>query len=211
MLTQPAGIGQKRTLSRAGSTNFLDFELIKFLKVDTNEDVPCPDAHNPMLSQLRGLETIGGSCLVGMFPEISLILTDGHESPPGLVDYFKVGLLNIVSSKLKDVLQSINAEVEYFPVMVFYYHEQLSHYFVANPLKRFDAVDLNASDVEIDEELGDALSVLHLVLDESKFFGTRLAVVSEIQQIAVSDDVCEAVVAAGCIGCAFVDPATMRY
>ena len=164
-----------------------------------------------MLSQLRGLKTIGGSSLAGLFPDISLMLTDGYESPPGLVDYFKVGLLNIVSSKLKDVLQSVNAEVEYFPVTVFYRHERLSHYFVANPLKRFDAVDLNASDVDIDEELGDALSVRHLVLDKSKFLGTRLAVVSEVQLIAVSDEVSAAVVAAGCTGCTFVEPATERY
>jgi len=55
------------------------------------------------------------------------------------------------------------AEVEYFPVTVFYRHEHLRHYFVATLLKRFDAVELNASDIEMDEELGDALSVRHLV------------------------------------------------
>jgi hypothetical protein len=185
--------------------------MIKFLKIDTSGDVPCPDARNPELLKLRGLQTMGGSSLVGTFPHLSLILTDGYESPPGLVDYFKVGLLNIVSSKLKAVLQLMSAEVEYFPVSVSYRNQVLSHYFVAHPLKRFNAVDLNASDIEIDDDLGDALSVRHLVLDESKFLGTRLAVVSEVQMIGVSDEVCTAVVAAGCIGCTFVEPATVRY
>lgn len=187
--------------------------MIKFLQVDSSGIVPCPEAHNPMLSKLRGLKTIGGASLAGKFPEISLTLKDGYESPQGLVDYFKVGLLNVVSSKVKDALQAVSAEVEYFPVTVFYRNELLSYYFVAHPLKRFNAVDLTASDIEFDDELpsGPALSVRHLVLDESTFLGTHLAVISELQLIAVSDEVREAIVAAGCIGCAFVEPSTVRY
>lgn len=185
--------------------------MIKILQVDTSGNVPYPDAHNPMLSRLHGLPTIGGTSLAGRFPDISLTLTDGYESPPGLVDYFQVGLLHIASSKLKDLLQSMNAEVEFFPVSVSYRNERLDHYFVANPLKRFNAVDLSASEIEIDDELGDALSVRHLALDESKFVGTRLAVISEIQRIGVSNEVSTAVEEAGCTGCRFVEPATVRY
>ena len=185
--------------------------MIKILQVDTSGSVPYPDAHNPMLSKLHGLLTIGGTSLAGRFPDISLTLTDGYESPPGLVDYFQVGLLHIASSKLKDLLQSMNVEVEFFPVSVSYRGERLDHYFVANPLKRFNAVDLNASEIEIDDELGDALSVRYLALDESKFLGTRLAVISEIQRIGVSDEVWTAVEEAGCTGCTFVEPSTVRY
>lgn len=166
-----------------------------------------------MLSALRGLKTIGGTSLEGKFPEISLTLKDGYECPPGLVDYFKVGLLNVVSSQLKGVLQSVSAEVEYFPVSVFYRDELLSQYFVAHPLKRFNAVDLTASDIEFDDELpsGPALTVRHLVLDESTFLGINLAVVSEVQLIGLSDQVRTAIVDAGCVGCAFVEPSTVRY
>lgn len=185
--------------------------MIKILQVDTSGNVPCPDAHNPILSRLHGLLTIGGTSLAGRFPDILLTLMDGYESPPGLVDYFKVGLLHIVSSKLKDLLQSMNVEVDFFPVSVSYRSERLDHYFVANPLKRFNAVDLSVSELEIDDELGDALSVRHLALDESKFLGTRLAVISEIQRIGVSDEVSKAVEEEGCTGCTFVDPATVRY
>lgn len=165
--------------------------MFKLLQVDTNGNVPCPEAHNPMLSALRGLKTVGGTSLAGKFPDVSLIPTDGYECPPGLVDYFRVGLLNVVSSKLRDVLQAINAEIECFPATVFYRDVPLSGYFVAHPLKRFQAVNLTASDIEFDDELpaGPALSVRRLVLDESKFLGTRLAVISEIQQIGVSGDV----------------------
>jgi len=185
--------------------------MIKILQVDTSGNVPNPDAHNPMLSRLHGLLTIGGTSLAGKFPEISLTLTDGHESPSGLVDYFQAGLLHIASSKLKDLLQSMNVEIEFFPVSVSYRSERLDQYYVANPLKRFNAVDLNASEIEIDEELGDALSVRHLVLDESKFHGTRLAVISEIQRIGVSDEVSTVVENAACTGCTFVEPGTVRY
>lgn len=165
-----------------------------------------------MLSALRGLKTIGGTSLAGTFPDISLILEDGYECPPGLVDYFRVGLLNVVSSKLKDVLQAMDAEVECFPVTVFYRDVPLSSYFVAHPLKRFQAADLTASDIEFDDDLpsGPALFVRRLVLDESKFVGTRLAVISEVQRIGVSSDVSAAIVAAGCIGCTFVEPETVR-
>ena len=188
-------------------------KMIKFLKIDTSGNVPCPEAHNPTLSALHGLKTAGGTSLTGKFPDISLVLKDGSESPPGLVDYFKVGLLSVVSSKLKDVLHAMDAEVEYFPVTVFYRDVPLNDYFVANPLKSIRAVDLAASDIELDDELpsAPALSVRHLVLDESKFRGTRLAVISEVHEIGMSADVCAAIVAAGCVGCTFVEPVTVRY
>lgn len=186
--------------------------MIKLMRVDVSGTVPCPDASNPMREKLKGLKTFGGVTLAGIFPALTLVLRDGYESPRGLVDYFSVGLLKIVSSKLKTVFETVGAEFEYFPVTVLYRGKPTREdFFVANPLQRFNAVDLANSDVEIDEELGDALAVTKLVLDETRFETVKLAVIAEIQTIGARPEVVAAIEAAGCIGCAFVNPDTLRY
>ncbi|WP_156648814.1 imm11 family protein [Massilia sp. Leaf139] len=150
--------------------------------------------------------------MAGRFPHLTLVLTDAADGPAGLVDYFTVGLLNVVSSKLPAVLEEVGAEIEYFPVTVLYHGDATaSEYFVANPLRRLDAIDHQQSVVELDEEMGDALAVTKLVLDEARLKDVRMAVIAEIQRIGVQDDVAAAIEAAGCIGCAFVDPISIRY
>lgn len=186
--------------------------MIKLMNVDVSGRNPCPIAINLDLEKLRGLKTLGGVSLKGSFPTLTIALRDGDESPPGIVDYFKVGLLNVVSSKLKNIFESLNAEMEYFLVNVIYNGEPTQlHYFVANPLKRFDAIDIINSEVVLDEELGDALSVKKLVIDQMKFQNVKLAVIGEIQQIGVQDEVAESIMLSDCIGCAFIDPITVLY
>jgi hypothetical protein len=186
--------------------------MIQLMEVDTSGNVPCPEVDNPMLSKLRGLKTNGGVSLAGKFPELTLTLNDGYETPPGLVDYFRVGLLKVVSSKLKVVFDSEGAELEYFPVTVLYRNEPTSsQYFVANPLKRIKAIDLGESEVELDDEVGMAWSVKKLIIDESKFNGIKLAVIAEIQRIGLQPDLALAVQLSGCTGCTFINPITVRY
>lgn len=186
--------------------------MIQILQVDASGRVPCPEVSNPTRSKLLGLKTMGGISLAGKFPELTLVAQDGHEAPPGLVDYFKVGLLHVVSERLKAVFSSHNAELEYFPAVVIYDGSTTeARYFIANPLKRIKAVDLGKSDIELDGELGDALWVKRLVLDESCFSGVGLAVIDEVQRIGVQPEIALAVELAGCRGCTFVSPATVRY
>ena len=157
-----------------------------------------------MRSKLRGLKTMGGVSLAGEFPELTLAVQDGYDAPPGLVDYFKVGLLHVVSERLKAVLSSHNAELEYFPAVVMYNGSATEvKYFVANPLKRIKAIDLGKSDIELDGE--------KLVLNESCFSGIKLAVIDEVQRIGLQQEIALAVESAGCTGCSFVSPATVRY
>jgi len=186
--------------------------MIKLLQVDASGNVPYPEAHHPTLSKLRGLKVIGGSSLAGKFPDLSLILQDGYECPRGSVDYFRVGLLNVVSARLRDVFVSVGAETEFFPVSVYYHGRVLqNHYFAANFLIRVRAIDMSKSDVELNDELGDALSVRQLVLDESVLKGVRVAVIDEINSLAVDPTTAEAILSAGCIGCALVDPPSFKY
>jgi len=165
-----------------------------------------------MLHELKGLKTLGGVSLTGRFPQLVLTLKDCVETPAGLIDYFQVGLLNVVSSKLKEVFESVDGEFEYFPVTVLYKQNPTEvPYFVANPLNRFSAIDHSRSDVEIDEELGDALVVRKLVVDEARFAGHQIAVISEIQRIGVVPEVAAAIAASGCSGITLVDPSSVHY
>lgn len=187
-------------------------QMIQLIRVDTSCKVPCPIASNPMLEKLKGLKTGGGVSLQGRFPDLVLTLKDDAEAPSGLVDFFTVGLLRVVSAKLRDVFNSVDGEFEYFPVTVLYEGVSTKEkYYIANPLVRIDAVDVSRSDVEIDPEIGDVLTVKKLVLDESRFIGHRIALIREIGRLGVIPHVAEAVSSSGCIGITFVDPATVRY
>lgn len=181
--------------------------MIKLMDIDSSGEVPYPEVHNPMLDRLMGVRKIGGVSLMGQFPEITLILNDGPEAPTGLVDYFQSGLLNVVSNKLKKVFESVNAELEYFPVHVIYKDTQSTiDYFVANPLVRLNAIDKEKSDIDFNEDVLVATDVRHLVLNETLLIGKKLAVIGEIQMIAVQNVVAELVEQSGCIGCKFIDP-----
>jgi len=186
--------------------------MIKILRIDTSGSVRCPETESPMLSKLRGLKTMGGFSLDGKFPDLTLILKDGYESPSGMVDYFEVGLLNVISAKFKAILENCGAELEYFLSTVLYNEKPTAmQFFVENPLKRIKGIDVHKSEVKLDEELGDALWVKKLVLDESKFADVKLGVIDEIQCIGVKEELASAIVPSGCTGCSFVDPITIRY
>jgi hypothetical protein len=86
-----------------------------------------------------------------------------------------------------------------------------TEYFVGNPLKRIKGMDKERSIVEIGAEIGDAISVEKLVLDESQFEGAKFSVVHEVNRIAVSEDVVAAIRNADCTGCIFVDASSVRY
>lgn len=185
--------------------------LFKLLRVDTSGQVPCPEARNLSLPKLRGLKTLGGVSLAGKFPAVTLSLSDGFESPSGLTDYFSVGLLHIVSEKMKAALQLARAEVELFPVSVLYEGQTTKiKYFAANTMLRLEAVDREKSTIDFCPETNMALSITKLVLNEALLIGHSLAMIAEIQHIAVSPNLVSALRMAGCTGCSFVAPETVE-
>lgn len=185
---------------------------IKLLDYDTSGQVPFPMAEEESSEILDNLTLGGGAALAGSFPKLDIYVEDFDDGPNGLVDFFRTISLTIVSRKLKTTFESVGAELEYFPVDLIYHDVRISNeYFVANPLLRINAVDLVKSDVEIDDEIGDALAVSKLILDESKFENINLAVIHEINRIGVQPHVVKAVMDNGCTGCVFVEPDTVRY
>lgn len=128
------------------------------------------------------------------------------------MDYFTVGLLTVVSSKLKSVFESVGAEIEFFPVSVFYQGMKTDEqYFAANPLLAVKAVDFSRSKVEYDEDAEDCFSVHTLIIDESKLHGRRVVIVQEINVLAVQEELAAMIEAAGCVGMVFIDPDSLRY
>lgn len=186
--------------------------MIKILTSDTSDEAPYPDVENPMLDEIMDLPTARGVSLMGKFPHLTLIANDGYEGPPGLVDYFTVGDLAVVSSNLKAVFESGGAEVEYFPVTVLYRNVPTeTEYFVANPLHLISGVNMAESVVTVDKRLGDCTSVEKLVIDDSKFNGLNLAIIDEISMTGVQEELALLVESSGCTGFEFVDPLTIRY
>jgi Immunity protein family (Imm11) len=79
------------------------------------------------------------------------------------------GLL-IVHRRVKDVMERVNrGETEYLPLAIHNHKRRLASadYFVVNPLGTHDVLDLDASDIEWDED-GDVIHVNKMVLDPKK-------------------------------------------
>lgn len=183
--------------------------MIKLLSMDTSEGAPFPDASIPEMEKLAGLKLSGGNSLAGKFPALTLLLEEGYEAP-GVGDYFQVGSLKVVSEKLKLAFERAQAELEYFPVVVIYEDDPTeTPYFVANPLKRIHAID-QANSIAKFDQYGFCSRLEKLVLDESTFDDTNLAVVHGIARIGVQEEVARIVEAAGCTGLVFVDADTIR-
>ena len=115
-----------------------------------------------------------------------------------------------VSAKLRSVLESVSAEIEYLPVDFFYHSKGTDgEYFLANPLRRIKGVDLQNSKVQLDEA-GLALEVELLVLSESHFTGIAVAVLHETLHLVVQPGVAAAIRNANCTGCAFLPASSVR-
>jgi hypothetical protein len=185
--------------------------MILFLESDISAGAAFPEVSAGDFVRPRGLVVVGGPPIAGRLPKnLTFYVHDGEASAPGLTDFMRgVGFI-LISKKLREVLESVKADVEYVPVMVRYMDHNEEGYFVANPLRRIHGVDLTASVLELDEA-GIALTVDKLVIDEARFTDVPIAVVHETLHIAVQDDVAAAIRAAGCTGCSFISPASVQF
>lgn len=121
--------------------------------------------------------------------------------------------IDIVSRKLAAVLQLVGAEVELFPVALTYNGSRLDEqqFFALNSLIRPRALDLEESDVDLDEALGDVLVARKVVLDENAIANLNWLIVDELNRLAVSSKVFDAIRLAGCTGCAFSEPKAISF
>jgi hypothetical protein len=149
--------------------------------------------------------------LAGRIPRLTARFVDGHGSAPGLADFMMSVRYCFVSARLRAVFEHSGAEIEYLPISALYGEKPVPDaYFLANPLRRIRGVDLEKSKIELDE-VGIALSVQSLVLDESQFEGVPVSVLHETRHLAVHPVVRSAISKAGCTGCTFTSPAEVQF
>lgn len=185
--------------------------MIHLIEQSTAPESPFPQVSKGDMALPRGVSALGGASIAGFVPRgLSFFVTDGNARVKGLTDFMKgVGVL-LVSGRLRAVLDEHRAQVEYWPVDVFYNNSHQEGYFLAVPLQRVRAVDMQASSIELDR-VGVALGVDRLVLDESRLSGIPFAIVAETMHFAVDDDLAKAITRSGCTGCAFIDPSLVRF
>jgi len=183
--------------------------MIVFIETDTSGASPYPELSAEGFTLPRGTYAMGGPPMRSLLPEnFTLSVEDGSSRASGLTDFMRgVGWL-VVSEKLKHIFERYGADIEFISIGLRYRGETWGGYFIANPRNRVHGVDLAASSIELDD-VGVALGVERLVLDESKFAGVPVAVLHETTHIALQSEVAEAIRAAGCTGCVFVPPSSV--
>ncbi len=185
---------------------------IYLITVDSSGEYAYPYVENLTPLAMDGLVTMNGGSLAGKFPDLTYSLSDGDGVPPGLVDYFSDGIVHVVSANLRSVLESAEADFEYFPVTVLYENMRTPiAYFAANPLKLIAGIDLQNSKVEFNPILGDCMSVEKFAVDESKFDGVMAAALMEIPYIAVQKELARKIELSGALGIDFIDPASVQF
>ncbi len=159
----------------------------------------------------RGFPWYGGTSWQGLLSgPIAIEVADGDESPSGLPDFFRTISLYVVSERLRALLESLGAEIEFWPTSVVYRGQsEATTYFVANPLIQASALDMERSVVKLNS-VGIAVSAKHVVLDETKFAGARWTKVRELQEVAIDEQLQTALRDSGFTGFMIVDPLAHR-
>lgn len=178
---------------------------------DVSGNVPYPECRLLNSRAVLNFPFWGGVSLANQYPNLEFDVSDSSDSPQGLVDFMGSIHIDIVSRKLAAALQLVGAEVEFFPVAVSYNGSKLDgqQFFALNSLMRPRALDLRKSDVDLDEALGDVLVARKIVLDETAIANLNWLVVDELNRIAVSSKVIDAIGLSGCTGCAFSEPSSI--
>jgi hypothetical protein len=184
--------------------------MILFAENDSSRNVPFPELSSDGIDLPRGISTLGGPPIAGLMPSnLEFSVNDGSGLVTGLTDFMLgIGWL-VVSKKLKDVLEACDVEAESISVSIRYKGDIHKGFYIVNPTRRVCGVDPEKSNAEY-TEVGTILSADKLVIDESRFAGIPLSVLHETGHIAIQEQVAESIQRAGCVGCAFIDPVSVR-
>ena len=184
--------------------------MLYFLEPDVSGEAPFPELHCDYVRP-RGLSALLGEHIAGRLPKLTFNAIDGAECSSGIPDFTRTVGYCIISTRMRRVLEENLAEVEYLPCDIVYRGRCISNqYYVANPLRKIRGVDLERSSIELDE-VGIALGVERLVLNESLFAGTPLALLHETVSLVVQPGLMSAINDGDLVGCSFVDPCTVQF
>ncbi|AFZ10530.1 hypothetical protein Osc7112_6376 (plasmid) [Oscillatoria nigro-viridis PCC 7112] len=147
----------------------------------------------------------------------NIVLEIYSEYPPTYPpnDFFTTGSLRIISSKIKEILDSIdNIKVEFFPVTVIYEGEEYleKSYFLMHILDELDCFDFENSEYKSHQVQSsgatyiDSITKLSLLpVDTSKY---KVFIVGEVGFFIICIDsfIADKITEAGATGVKFVDP-----
>lgn len=158
-----------------------------------------------MHPQVLGLSPFRGTELIERFPENAVIEIRSRRPP---TDFFKTGLLWIISSKLQNILESQKVEAEYLPVQL---HDRKGQpldgaWFCFNATLIVDWFDREKS--HFTDERGFATKIRRVAVDPDRFGDSPLSVAQSTipALIGVRDDVAANIVSSGCTGVIFCKP-----
>lgn len=140
---------------------------------------------------------------------IRVDIADDRERRGGLTDFMLTVPFRIASARLVSVLREAECECEYLPLQVRYDAERLVGRYFALNVQRIvkSAIDRERSVIGFyDEEFGMAEDIEVLVLKDGAIGDAPLAYLAEIGGFAVSDELADALVAAGLVGLQTIGP-----
>jgi hypothetical protein len=184
----------------------MDFVL---LQTDVRAGVSCPEVKLRGAQLPRRVSLLGGDQPLPRTFAAGLHVEACDGETNGLSDYMVgVGFV-AVSTRLRAILEDENAEVEFVSVPLFYRERRENGYSILRALRVVRGIDMAASVAELGE-VGVALSVDRLVLDEHAFTGTPFVLVHELALFAASGSLSRTILHAGCVGCAFTHPSSFQ-
>lgn len=206
---RPATVGQKRASGH-------HTRMTKLLSVDLSLEVPCPNA-SPDLGDLRRLWAIQGFHLnsgrrfASIWGDVCIQVKDDRERPRGLTDFFETVPFRIVSKSFVELLDRFGGSCEFLPLRVQYNRRWLlGEYFAINVLSVVDdAVDRQRSKFATYDE-GPLQEVEHLELKEDVLAGSPIAMLREINRLAISEELATAISTTGLRGIATSQPEDFR-
>jgi hypothetical protein len=158
---------------------------------------------------LAGKKLTSGLPLAGQLPELRMELTKKY--PPA--DYFHAGPIFIVSERMRVLLESKQANIEFHSITLLRAGQEINagRYFFANLLEKVDCIDRDKSEYKLDADFIDKIE--KLVIDDTKANSKpliRLAKTYDVITLA-SQELADAVVASGMTGIKFISPQDWRW
>ena len=140
--------------------------------------------------------------IVGSFPLLRFRSEGNFEIP----DYFKYGVLFIVSDRLKSIIEKYCTELQVFEVD-FEHNGKPLDYFVIHLLDDVDFISEKESGAVL-EDNGYIEEIERLVIDESKIADKNLITTGKYlaHLVIVSEELKDDISASGCVGVRFVQP-----
>jgi hypothetical protein len=182
--------------------------MVRVLEYDVSEEV-YTDAHLLDARRLLDVRLCFGDSLAGKFPSGIRIQIESEAAPN---DYFVAGPMPVIGERVKSVLDSFKANVEYFQLDVTLSNGRKAGtpYYYPNILDVIDCLDWDASHYTPEQTY--ATDVRKLVLRESVMKHHPLFLVARVTTtlICVQEEVATALQEAGCKGIVLESPAEWR-